>query len=133
MQPNTITLAVDTANTGTTTDQEYNRYEEKINSSTYIGPGHSLGNRNLLQLYRTPPKRNGNFPGAAKASAKFTIDRQVSGVDTATTLVAPQILEISISSPVGVSSADHLEFRQHGVALLDYDTIVSALYELLSV
>lgn len=133
MQPNTITLAVDLANTGSTTDQEYNRYEEKINSSTYTGPGHTLASRNLMQFYRTPPKRNGNFPGAAKASAKFTIDREVAGVDTATTLVAPQILEISLSSPVGVSASDHLEFRQHGVALLDYDTIVSALFELLSV
>lgn len=133
MQPNTITLAVDTANTGSTTDQDYARYAETINSSQYIGEDHSLSVRNTLQFYRTAAKKNGNFPGTAKSAVKFTQDVEIPGVDTSTTLVAPSIIEISFSLPVGATSAHAKELRQRALALLDDDAIIGALHELLSV
>lgn len=133
MQDNTITLAVDTANTGTTTDKAFRRYSELQNKSTYIGPGHSLSNRNELAFFRTPPKANGNFKGMAKSAIKFTYDVDVEGTDNSTTNTAPIIIDISFSLPVGTTAADALLMRQHAVSILDMDAIMVKIHENLEI
>lgn len=127
MQPSTITLAVDTANTGSTTNEVYSRYEETQNRTTYIGAGHTPDSRDTITLYRTQPTRTGNFKGVSKSSVKFTEDTEVSGVDSSTTLAAPMIMEISFSIPVGASTADVVHLRQRAHALIDDDSIMNAL------
>lgn len=132
MQPNELTLAVDLENTAVTTNKTYTRFEEYLNRAMYIGEGHSLSARNTLSFYRTMPRISGNFRGTAKTAVKFSRDLSLLGVD-GTTVVAPQILEVSFSNPVGVTPAQSLEFRQYGVALLDRDDIMAALNDLLMV
>jgi hypothetical protein len=127
MQPNTITLAVDIANSGSTTNEVYNRYEETQNRTTYIGSGHTPDSRDSLTLYRTQPTRTGNFKGVAKSAVKFTDDVEVSGVDSSTTLAAPMILEISFSIPVGTAATDVKHLRQRALAALDDDSVMDAL------
>jgi hypothetical protein len=122
MQPNTITLAVDPLNNGTTTDQLFTRQEELVNRSTYRGPGHTLESRNMFQLYRTSPKRVGNFLGSAKVSSKFTEDFAVTGAD-GSTLKSPAIGEVSFSLPVGMTAAQKKAFRQKLISLIDLDTV----------
>lgn len=126
MQSNTITLAVDTANSGSTTNQAYNRIEELVNRSTYGGPGHSFSSTNTLQLYRTNPVRSGSFLGAAKTSVKFTESVTVPSAEGEDT-VFPLILEVSFSIPVGTTEAKVLELRQRAIALLDMDSIMDPL------
>lgn len=126
MQPNTITLAVDTANTGSPTDQVYTRIEELVNRSTYGGPAHSFSSKDTLQLYRTNPVRSGSFLGAAKTSVKFTEDVVVPSAEGEDTTY-PLIAEVSFSVPVGTSAATVLEMRQRVIALLDQDTVMNAL------
>lgn len=126
MQANTITLAVDTANNGSTTNQAYQRLEENVNRSTYGGPAHSFAATDTLQFYRTNPVRSGSFLGAAKTSVKFTETVTVpsaEGVDTKFPLIA----EVNFSIPVGTSTAKVLELRQRVLALLDTDTIMDPL------
>lgn len=132
MQPNEIILAVDLENTAVLTNQTYTRFEEYLNRATYIGEGHSLSARNTLSFYRTLPRTSGNFRGTAKTAVKFSRDISVLGVD-GTAVIAPQIIEVSFSNPVGVTPAQSLEFRQKGVALLDRDDIMAALNNLLMV
>lgn len=132
MQTNEITLAVDTANTGSTTDKVYTRFEENLNRSKYIAEGHTLASRDTLDLYRTAPKTSGNFRGVAKTSVKITTDITVSGVD-GTDLVAPVIVECSFAVPVGTSPTITLEKRQQLVALLDRDDIMAGLNDLLMI
>lgn len=132
MQPNELTLAVDLENTAVLTNKTYTRFEEYLNRAMYIGAGHSLSARNTLSFYRTMPRISGNFRGTAKTAVKFSRDVSVLGVD-GSTVVAPQILEVSFSNPVGVTPAQSLEFRQNGVALLDRDDIMAALNDLLMV
>lgn len=132
MQPNELTLAVDLENKAVLTNKIYTRFEEYLNRAMYIGAGHSLSARNTLSFYRTMPRISGNFRGTAKTAVKFSRDVSVLGVD-GTTVVAPQILEVSFSNPVGVTPAQSLEFRQNGVALLDRDDIMAALNDLLMV
>jgi hypothetical protein len=124
MQANTITLPVDLLNNGTPTNEAFNRYNEELNKSTYVGPNHSLQARNKMELYRTLPKRAGNFLGAAKGSVKFTHDITVAGADGADTVV-PQIFEVSYSLPVGSTDAEALAFRQRVIAALDHSFMVS--------
>lgn len=124
MQANSITLPVDLLNNGTTTDEVFNRYNEELNKSTYVGPNHSLQARNKMELYRTLPKRAGNFLGAAKGSVKFTKDITVPGAD-GTDIVVPQIFEVSYSLPVGSTDAQSLAFRQRVIAALDHTFQVS--------
>lgn len=132
MQPNTITLPVDLLNTGVNTNQVFTRFEEYQNRSVYIGVDHTLTSRNTLSLYRTMPKVSGNFKGTAKSAVKFSLDVSVPGVDT-TSIVAPLIVEVSFSVPVGAASAVTLIARQKALALLDQDSIMAALNDLLMI
>jgi hypothetical protein len=127
MQPNTVTLAVDVLNNGTTEDQIYTRYEEYQNRASYIGASHTPDSRDALAIYRTFPTKTGNFKGVAKSAVKFTKDVEVSGVDSSTTLTAPIIFDLSASIPVGATTADVLEARQRLIALLDNDTFMNSL------
>lgn len=128
MQPNEITLSVDTLNDTTTiVPVTFTRFEEFLNRSRYIGELHTMQSRDELSLYRTFPKQAGNFKGVGKSAAKFALDVQVPGVDASTTLTAPIIMEISFSIPVGTADADVLYMRQCGLALIDSDAIMTSL------
>lgn len=129
MQDNSITLAVDTANTGVTTDQVYTRHEELTDRSTYIGASHALDARDIVQFYRTAAKRNGEYRGTARSAFKLTEDISVDNVSGDGSIVAPLIMEVSFSVPVGATAAQTLELRQRGIALLDDDAIVADLID----
>lgn len=133
MQSNTITLAVDLLNNDSTTDYDFTRFEEYQNRSVYIGEDHQLTSRDTLSLYRTFPKSAGNFKGMSKCAMKFSQDIEVTGVDGLAALVAPIILEVSASIPVGATLAQQLVARQRAIALLDDDTIMVALMNQLMV
>lgn len=133
MQPNTIVLPVDYLNTGVTTDETYRRIEEFQNRALYAGPSHTLLQRDTLALYRTANKRSGNFHGVAKVAGKFTLDVEVPGVDSTTTVTAPAIGEVNFAIPVGVSSADKLKIRQRILALIDMDAIMNPLMDHLEI
>jgi len=133
MQSNTITLAVDVLNNDSTVDYDFTRFEEYQNRSVYIGEDHQLTSRDTLSLYRTFPKSVGNFKGMSKCAAKFSQDIEVTGVDGLAALVAPLILEVSASIPVGATLAQQLVARQRAIALLDDDTIMVALMNQLMV
>jgi len=127
MQPNTITLAVDTANSGSTTNKAYDRHEELVNRTTYSGPDHSFSTVNTMQLYRTNPVRSGSFLGAAKTSVKFTKAVTVASAEGEDTSF-PLIGEVSFSIPVGTDVAIVKELRQTILALLDRDDIMDPLH-----
>lgn len=127
MQPNVMIIAVDKLNDGTTTDESFNRYEEYLNRSVYIGVGHTPDARNTLAMYRTFPTKSGNFKGVAKSSIKLTKDHAVPGVDGVSSLTSPVIIEVNFSVPVGVSAADVKICRQRLIAALDSDEICDAL------
>lgn len=133
MLSNTITLPVDPANNGTVVNLVLNRYDEYQNRSIYNATGHTLAMRDTLSFYRTPVKKSGNFAGTAKSSAKFSKDYQVPGVDSATTITAPAIVDISFSFPVGMTAAQMKEVRQRAVALIDAETVIGPLTETLEV
>lgn len=119
MLDNIITISTDIA--GTPTSENFNRFEEHLNRSLYVADDHTLSLRNLLTLFRTQPKKVGNFNGVAKSAAKFTQDISVPGVDSATTLIAPVIFEVSCSAPVGASAAQIDLVRQRVAALIVED------------
>lgn len=136
MQPNLITLNVDTDNDGGTTaavTKTYSRFEEYLNRSEYIMEGHSLALRDKMGLYRTMPKQAGNFRGMAKTSVKFTKDLSVPGVDATTSIVAPEIIDIGFSFPVGTTPAQSLELRMTAVAMLLNDDVMVMLNDTLMV
>jgi len=80
-------------------------------------------------MYRTFAKSSGNFKGTTKSAFKITIDRTVPGID-GSDIVAPQIIEVSFSNPVGCTTAQSLLLRQVGLSLLDLDAVVGDLHYL---
>lgn len=132
MQDNIITLAVDVENTGSTTDEDYRRFEETLNKTTYIGEDHSLSTRNLLEMARQKPKPGGNHRGVARSDLKITQDYEVAGIQTDTTLIAPFIININSAVPVGVSAAQAMHMRQRAIAALDH-ALMAALQENLEI
>jgi len=133
MQPDTITIGVDELNDGILVNHEYKRFTQFPDRTVYVGPGHSVAMRNMMTLYRSFPKENGNFKGVAKISVKFTRDIMIPGVDTTTTIIAPEIVETKFSIPVGVTSAEALIERQKIVGILDMDSIMVSLTDQLMV
>lgn len=127
MLANELALTVDETNDGATTpnvDHTFRRFEESQNRTTYVHTsGHSVGSRDQLQFYRTMPTSNGNFRGSRKGAVKFTKDVTVVGVD-GTNLTVPLIIEVKMSSPVGVTDADLMVMRQKALALLDNDAVM---------
>jgi hypothetical protein len=133
MLDNTITLSVDHDRDATPTDEDFTRFEEHINRSLYVGENHSVESRSTLTLTRSMPKVSGNFRGVKKTSAKFTQDLVVDGVDGSTTNVAPLILNLSISVPVGATAADCMHLRERMRAALDHQSIMTRLTESLEI
>lgn len=127
MQSNTITLDVDPLNNGTVVPENFERYEEYLNRSVYIGEGHTPDARNTLAMYRTFPTKSGNFKGVAKSSIKLTKDHVVPGVDGVANLTAPSILEINFSVPVGTPANEVRKLRQRAIAALDDDVVCDGL------
>lgn len=136
MQPNDITLDVNDDNDDGTTpavEVDYSRYSEFANRTVYISEHHTVAARDLLGLYRTEPKQSGNFNGVAKSAFKFTKDFAVDGVDSTTSLVAPGIVEVGFSFPVGLTPAQTLELRMRAAALIVDDTVMVPLCDQLMV
>lgn len=133
MPTSTITLAVNVDNDDGTTaaiDKIYSLFDASPqNRVDYISESHTLALRDTLKLYRTPPKKSGNFRGTAKTAVKFTEDFEVDGVDSTTTVTAPGILDISFSCPIGMTPAQTLEMRMNAVALLQDNDIMAALVD----
>lgn len=130
MLDNTITLAVDVLNNGTTVNKVFSRHDDTLpNRSKYISDSHTLASRDILDFYRTPPKKSGNFNGVAKTGFKFTTDYVVAGADASTDVIAPQIAEVSFSLPIGFTTAQLVVLRQRIIALLDNDALMKRLNE----
>jgi len=127
MQADQISISVDATNDGNPAAEVYDRRDEFQNRSVYIGADHLPETRNELALYRTYPTKSGNFKGTLKSSLKFTQDYEVPGVDSATALTVPGILEVSFSLPVGVTAAEAMHLRQRAIAALDNDTFMDSL------
>lgn len=124
-----ITLSVDEENDGVgPVNHVYTRFEETQNRSKYIHTNHTLSAKDTLSFYRTLPKPSGNFLGVAKTAAKFSKDHSVTGAD-GSTIVAPVIVEVSISMPVGISAANAMIARQKALSLLDLDAVMVPLME----
>lgn len=126
MQVDQLTLAVDALNDGNLADQVFSRYTTHENRTAYIGATHAPDARNMIGIYRTFPTRSGNFKGTSKSSVKFTEDISVASVDGGT-IVAPAILDLSFSLPVGTPAAKVKELRQRLIAALDTDSFMDAL------
>lgn len=117
MLPDELTLTIDPELDGqSTTEAVFTRYEEDKSKSTYISSAHTVASRDQLQFYRTFPKQNGNFRGVQKATIKFTKDAIVDGVN-GDPVVAPLIIEVNFSIPVGYASADVAAVRSGLVSL----------------
>jgi hypothetical protein len=128
MLPNSITLAVDEANTGSTTNHVLSRAEEGASKSVYYDADHTVAARNEVAFARTFPKQSGNFYGTLRTNVKFTKDITVPGVN-GENIKTPVIGEASFSFPVGVDNATATLIRQKLVAMLDYDAVMDPFHD----
>lgn len=131
MLSETLTLSVDETGTSTFVSRPMTRYQEYLNRSVYISAAHTPASRDTLGFYRTEPKANGNFRGVLKSSFKFTKDITVEGID-GSDIVAPLIVEVNFSFPMGSTSAQMLERRKSAAGLLGH-TDISDLTDLLMI
>jgi hypothetical protein len=128
MLDNTIVLSVNEDNDDGTTpavDITYSRQVEAENRSEYVASDHTSLTRNKLGFYRTFPKKNGNYRGSEKVSAKFTEDKEVPSIVVDEDISSPFILEVNSSCPVGVTDADKLAMRMRMAAWLMSDEATS--------
>lgn len=125
-----IVLSVDTANSGSTTNETFVVTDPSGGRSSYILDGTDLGDREELVLFGTRPKRAGNFRGVIRSGVKFTKAVSVPGVDATDSIDSDIILNLSASVPVGASETDLVHLRQRLVAILDDDAIMEKVMEL---
>ena len=127
MLDNTLTLSVDTTNDGSPEDQTVTRFDSLQDRSIYKFENDTYVVRDMLNFYRTVPKRNGNSLGVKKSAFKLTQDQVVPGVDETTTRTAPALLDVSFALPVGTTAAAAMVLRQRAIALLDDDAFIERL------
>lgn len=127
MQENTLTLSVDAANNATPSNEVYERFLEEPNKSTYVGALHTEDDRDMLQLYRTAPKRSGESRGMKRSSVKATVDVSVPNASGSGNIVLPLIAELSVSVPVGTTDAEVIHVLQRIIAFAD-DTSGESLF-----
>lgn len=125
-----LTLAVDIANNGTTVDKVYTYFDTFGQKRVYHSADHTLVDREELCFIRRMPSRSGNFLGTAKGTIKFTDDVVVAGAD-GSDVKAPLIIEVSFSAPVGVTEGMLTERRQRVMAILDDDTHMGPFFYIL--
>lgn len=126
--PSTITLEPEVGVESADTDVVYSRYDDTTpNRVIFNSEENVLGvTRDTLTAYRTFPKRNGISLGVKKSAVKLTRDFTVENTDD-TTQIAPLIIEMRVSMPVGVTSAEaELATRQFR-DLLDQPTVIGAV------
>lgn len=133
MLSDTYTFAVDTAATGTTTDELYSRYSESSNKSTYVGPENSMATRDQIVFSRSFATASGNFAGAYHAAFKVFWDRSVSGVDTSTTRTEPIIVTVDARVPLGATQEDITHALQRAAGVLTTGAIREGLFQALMV
>ena len=127
MQSNTITLSVDAANDANPANQDFVRMREDLNRSTYHASGHSDSARDMLQIYRTDPKRSGESLGIRKSAVKITVDQSVSNASGSGNITLPLIGEVRFAVPVGTTDAEVIETAQRLLALLDTNSLVTSI------
>lgn len=116
MQDNSLIFSVDADGT-TYADETFERFETRLNSSVYHGANHVMDARNLMALFRTMPKENGNFKGFARSSYKVTQDVVVVGKDGLAQLTVPAIVKTEYVLPVGITEADRLAITRRSAAI----------------
>lgn len=127
MLPNSITLAVDTANNGTTANETWSRTSYGTNDSLYVGPLNNTGIiRDQLRFTRSYPQKSGNFAGYLVSTVKFVREIEVEGVNITTLEKRPITVELRVVVPAGATTAEVVEARQRMLALMDNDTIMTA-------
>jgi hypothetical protein len=130
-QPNEIELSVnEDMDDGTTAtiSHVYGRDNTNFpNKTEYYSDVHTPELRDMLAIQRVDRKTNGNFRGVKKSSFKFTKDYTVDGADGLAQIIAPQIIEVNFSIPMGVSAADTLAFRARVNAMIEQLDIMSDL------
>jgi len=126
MQPDTITIATDVLNNGTTENHVFERVREEGLKSTYHGPNHSGSLRNTLTLIANDPKPSGNFPGVQKSLVKRTFDVVGTGIN-GLDVKQPVVATFEVSKPEICTDAAMLIIRQEMHALIDSDAIMVPL------
>lgn len=126
-QPESFTLSVDVTHTSTPVDQDWSLLDRVGNRSLYLAESHLPTAKDTLNFYRTFPKPTSVFNGVQKSAFKFSTDKVVTGADGVSQIVAPLIIEVSFSIPVGVDAAALLAGRQRVVALINSDTMMDDL------
>lgn len=120
MQGNKIVIATGLSGiTDDCPDMTLTRSEETVNRTTYtLAETHTLASRDIVQLYRTYPKRAGASRGSSKCAIKVTTDISVPNADGSGDIVLPLIGEASFSLPVGVTDAQLVILRAKIAKLL---------------
>jgi hypothetical protein len=111
-----ITIAVDTANSGSTTNETYSLVSPESGKSSWKLDGSALSDKDQMVIYATPPKRSGNFRGVVRGGVKFTHGVTVPGVNVDDSLESQIIVQITGSAPEGVDDADLVLVIQRAVA-----------------
>lgn len=95
-------LKLDGSATETLTYEKY--IAESLNKVVFRSNHHTLQDRDLCELFRSFPKKNGLFPGMAKSTAKFTLDSTIPNT-AGEEMSAPVIVTVKCSVPLGTSPA----------------------------
>lgn len=127
MLENQIVVPVAEEMGGTPANVECRRSDFTSGKSLYKLPGHSYASKNQLQFFSNEPKPSGNFMGTRRTSAKLTRGVAVPGKDLSTSVVAPIIIELSCSIPVGVDDKTAIAARQFVMALGSQAEVINTL------
>lgn len=105
MQPDSITLRTSAATSGERIAEFYQNENGGGKSIYQVDGEHTDMARSIVELFRTPPKRNGNSFGIRKSLLKRVRDLDSTGID-GTTVAEQATIGISVNAPVGADPVE---------------------------
>lgn len=104
-------MTIDTTLTGTLSLSAAAEAEEVVftrkryvaDKSEYHADDHSEESQHKVEFYRTPAKASGNYRGSQKAKVKYTKDVTVPNRDGSGNIVAPIVVTLGFSYPLGTT------------------------------
>lgn len=95
-----------------------------------VGPDHAIGRKDVVQAYRTLPKKNGVSNGAAKGAIKYSSEELVPGVDASTSHLDLNLFNLDVRIPVGQTEEEFRnKFRRFRAMINQEQLMVDLLYK----
>lgn len=101
-----------------------------VDRSLFLGADNTIGCKDIIQVYRTAPKRTATSNGAAKGALKMSREVSVPGVNSDITLLDLNIFNLDTRIPAGLTETEFKNALRSFISVVSNEALmVSVLFK----